>query len=218
MALFVDEARWRWRDLRWAHLISDQSVDELHPIAHEVGLRRMGFQGDHYDVPETLVPALLGLGVEQIPSRQLVVALRMSGLRRAAGIRVGHWEAGGEFGPSPDAAARAVETLTGFREQTEAARVVAEALARAPEVVNQTQVTLLQRNVGVAAVIEPVDVGPAWSELAAHFEVPSVPGEGPDTLSVGDGPADSGSGRRRPIVVVHRRPGARLIEVIGAEP
>ncbi len=203
MALFVDEARWRWRDLRWAHLISDRSTDELHPVAHEVGLRRMGFQGDHYDVPEPLVPALVALGVDQIPSRQLVVALRSSGLRRSPGSRVGHWELLGEHGPSPDLLDRATVSLRGARTQVEAADAVAGALWQAPIELLGTTVSVLHRTVGVVAVIEPAGDERAWTHVATHFEAAM---------------ARTDSGAEQPIVVVHRRPGSRLIEVIGAEP
>ena len=48
MAVLVDEAVWPWRGARWAHLVSDDSVDELHAFARRLGLRRMAFQGDHY--------------------------------------------------------------------------------------------------------------------------------------------------------------------------
>ena len=54
MTVLVDEAIWPWRGARWAHLVSDVSVAELHSFADRLGLRRMSFQGDHYDVPESV--------------------------------------------------------------------------------------------------------------------------------------------------------------------
>src|SRR6476646_4654956 len=51
MAILVDQAVWPWRGRRWAHLVSDESYDELHAFAARLGLPRHIFQGDHYDVP-----------------------------------------------------------------------------------------------------------------------------------------------------------------------
>jgi hypothetical protein len=79
----VDEARWPWRGSHWAHLVSDSSLDELHEVARRLGKRRLGFQGDHYDVDVIDRERALGLGVEPVGSRELVRRLRTSGLRRA---------------------------------------------------------------------------------------------------------------------------------------
>ena len=50
MTVLVDAAVWKWQGARWAHLVSDESFDELHEFAQRIGKRRLGFQGDHYDV------------------------------------------------------------------------------------------------------------------------------------------------------------------------
>ncbi len=92
MAVLVDEAVWPWRGARWAHLVSDESVDELHAFAHRLGLRRMAFQGDHYDVPADVRERALSLGAEAVRGRELVRRLRASGLRLAAADRPGSWE------------------------------------------------------------------------------------------------------------------------------
>ena len=47
MTVLVDAAVWEWRGARWAHLVSDESYDELHEFAQLLGKRRLGFQGDH---------------------------------------------------------------------------------------------------------------------------------------------------------------------------
>ncbi|NDH75560.1 MAG: DUF4031 domain-containing protein [Actinobacteria bacterium] len=52
MTVLVDAAVWKWQGARWAHLVSDESFDELHEFAQRIGKRRLGFQGDHYDVEE----------------------------------------------------------------------------------------------------------------------------------------------------------------------
>src|ERR1700738_3350135 len=49
VAILVDAAVWPWRGRRWAHLVSDDSYDELHGFARQLGIPRRAFQGDHYD-------------------------------------------------------------------------------------------------------------------------------------------------------------------------
>ena len=81
MAILVDEAIWQWRGQRWAHLVSDQDFGELHAFAETLGLRRVGFQGDHYDVETSTRRRAIDLGAVEISSRDLVRRLRSSGLR-----------------------------------------------------------------------------------------------------------------------------------------
>ncbi|MFT5202533.1 MAG: hypothetical protein ACI9C1_001925 [Candidatus Aldehydirespiratoraceae bacterium] len=81
MAVLVDEARWVWRGHQWAHLVSDQSYEELHEFARALGKRRLGFQGDHYDIHTVDRDRALGAGALAIGSRELVVRLRQAGLR-----------------------------------------------------------------------------------------------------------------------------------------
>ena len=85
VAVLVDEARWPWRGRLWAHLVSDSSYDELHELARSIGLRRIGFQGDHYDVDETDRARALAAGAVAADSRELVRRLRAAGLRRPGG-------------------------------------------------------------------------------------------------------------------------------------
>lgn len=51
MALYVDDAIWRWQGLRWAHLLADD-IDELHRFAIGLGIHRQSYQGP----PRTSVP------------------------------------------------------------------------------------------------------------------------------------------------------------------
>ena len=94
----VDEARWQWRGLRWAHLVSDESYDELHEFARRLGKRRLGFQGDHYDVDEHDRRRALDLGAARVDSRDLVRRLRAAGLRnrhaKPSWQRIGEWPPG----------------------------------------------------------------------------------------------------------------------------
>lgn len=81
MAILIDEARWWHRGEKWCHLVSDESYDELHDFAAQVGIPRRGFQGDHYDVPERYRGQLIDAGATAVESRELVRRLRASGLR-----------------------------------------------------------------------------------------------------------------------------------------
>lgn len=82
MAILVDAAIWPHRGRRWAHLVSDVSLDELHGFAAELGLRREWFQGDHYDVPSEVRERAIEQGARAVSSGELVRRLRASGLRR----------------------------------------------------------------------------------------------------------------------------------------
>jgi len=82
MAIIVDAAVWPWRDRLWAHLASDRSFDELHEFAQQMGRRRLGFQGDHYDIDEHDRLWAIELGAIVVDPRDLVRRLRAAGLRR----------------------------------------------------------------------------------------------------------------------------------------
>jgi len=82
VAVLVDTANWQWRGRRWAHLVSDVSFEELHDFARLLGKRRLGFQGDHYDVDQDERLRAVSLGAEPVDSRELVGRLRHAGLRR----------------------------------------------------------------------------------------------------------------------------------------
>jgi hypothetical protein len=85
--ILVDEARWPWRGRYWAHLVSDETYDELHSFAARLGLPRRAFQGDHYDVPADYREQAIALGAQPVDSRQLVARLRAAGLRRRGASR-----------------------------------------------------------------------------------------------------------------------------------
>ncbi len=87
----VDEASWWWRGRRWAHLVSDTSLEELHACAGRLGVRRVSFGGDHYDVTEQQRELALQAGAQAVSSRELVGALRRAGLRQPAGIGSHRW-------------------------------------------------------------------------------------------------------------------------------
>lgn len=84
MAILVDRAVWHRRGRRWAHLVSDQSFEELHAFAERLGLPPRAFHRDHYDVPEEWRERAIDLGAEPVDPRELVRRLRAAGLRRRA--------------------------------------------------------------------------------------------------------------------------------------
>jgi len=55
MAVYVDAAIWKWKGLRWCHLLADD-VDELHRFAQSIGVKQTSYQGPprtatpHYDL------------------------------------------------------------------------------------------------------------------------------------------------------------------------
>jgi hypothetical protein len=76
MAVYVDDARIRWRGKHWSHLVAD-TEDELHAAALALGLRVEWAQDRgrtlHYDLPESLRRRAIRLGVaEPITWRELV--------------------------------------------------------------------------------------------------------------------------------------------------
>ena len=66
----------------WSHLASDTSYDELHAFARELGIPERGFDRDHYDVPAEWYDEVVSRGVQPVSSRELVMGLVASGLRR----------------------------------------------------------------------------------------------------------------------------------------
>ncbi|CAN5831501.1 DUF4031 domain-containing protein [soil metagenome] len=81
VTVLIDEPRWWFRGRRWSHLVSDETLDELHQFADSVGIPRRGFQGDHYDIPEEYLAAMLAGGAVMVTSRDLLRRLRAAGLR-----------------------------------------------------------------------------------------------------------------------------------------
>ena len=81
MAIYVDPPRWSAHGRLWSHLVSDNSVAELHAFAAAAGIPRRAFEGDHYDVPAERYHALVAAGALPIETRQLLRILVDSGLR-----------------------------------------------------------------------------------------------------------------------------------------
>ena len=117
MTVLVDEARWEWRGSLWAHLVSDESYEELHELATSIGKRRLGFQGDHYDIDSVDRERAIAAGAVAVDSRELVRRLTAAGLRRANAKP--RWESLGTSPPGavPSRPVAGLRTIGGFGAQ-----------------------------------------------------------------------------------------------------
>ncbi len=86
MTVLVDACAWPHRGGLWCHLVSDVSFDELHAFARRIGVPRAAFQGDHYDLDESRRERALDLGAVSVDGRDIIAALRSSGLRRGPAL------------------------------------------------------------------------------------------------------------------------------------
>ena len=81
MAVLIDAPRWPAHGTRFAHLVSDTSLNELHAFAEAAGLPARAFDHDHYDVPERRHADLVARGARPVPEKELLRRLRAAGLR-----------------------------------------------------------------------------------------------------------------------------------------
>jgi len=79
--ILIDEPVWPAHGTVWAHLVSDESLDELHAFAASAGIPERGFDNDHYDVPQRRWHDLVALGAEPVTGRELLRRLQAAGLR-----------------------------------------------------------------------------------------------------------------------------------------
>lgn len=70
MTILVDDPIWPAHGRRFAHMISDAGLEELHAFAAALGLPGRAFHADHYDLPIDWWPrAVAGRGSAGQPSR-----------------------------------------------------------------------------------------------------------------------------------------------------
>ena len=79
--ILIDQPIWPAHDTLWAHIVSDESLEELHTFAAAAGIPRRGFDRDHYDVPAHKWHELVALGAQPVGVREFVQRLQASGLR-----------------------------------------------------------------------------------------------------------------------------------------
>jgi hypothetical protein len=81
MTVLIDQPIWPAHNTLWGHLVSDESLDELHAFAAAAGIPRRGFDGDHYDYPAERHDELVARGAVEVGVREMVTRLQQSGLR-----------------------------------------------------------------------------------------------------------------------------------------
>jgi uncharacterized protein DUF4031 len=72
--ILVDPVR-RHRSGEWCHMVSDESVEELHEFAAKIGLKRHSFQSvsrPHYDLRPSMRRLAVSMGAEEVGIRDLV--------------------------------------------------------------------------------------------------------------------------------------------------
>jgi predicted metal-dependent HD superfamily phosphohydrolase len=87
MAILIDPARWPAHGTVFSHLVSDESLEELHAFARATGVSPNAFDGDHYDVPVSMYEDLVAAGAQEVSGSELVRRLMKSGLRITAAER-----------------------------------------------------------------------------------------------------------------------------------
>lgn len=81
MTVFIDPPLWPAHGMLWSHLVSDESIDELHRFARAVELPLRSFDLDHYDVPDREHGRLVEAGAVAVSANELTRRLIASGLR-----------------------------------------------------------------------------------------------------------------------------------------
>ncbi|AJT41986.1 DUF4031 domain-containing protein [Psychromicrobium lacuslunae] len=87
MAVYLDPPRWPAHGTMFSHLISNQSLEELHSFAATAGIPERAFDRDHYDVPMRRRAELIALGAIPVEGSELTRLLIASGLRVPARLR-----------------------------------------------------------------------------------------------------------------------------------
>ncbi|MDQ0641858.1 DUF4031 domain-containing protein [Microbacterium murale] len=81
MTVLIDDPIWPAHGRLWAHLISEDSLDELHAFALRNSVPPRAFDLDHYDVPADALPRLIAAGAVHVGGKELTRRLIASGLR-----------------------------------------------------------------------------------------------------------------------------------------
>ncbi|UVJ39095.1 DUF4031 domain-containing protein [Arthrobacter sp. CJ23] len=81
MVVYLDPPMWPAHGTVFSHLISDDSLEELHAFAAAAQIPERAFDGDHYDVPERRYKDLVAAGAVPVEASVLVRKLIASGLR-----------------------------------------------------------------------------------------------------------------------------------------
>ena len=81
MAVYVDDAIWKWAGRRWCHLMADDEA-ELHRFAARLGLHRHSYQGPpktsapHYDITGFERDRAVRLGARAVGRAEILAVFR----------------------------------------------------------------------------------------------------------------------------------------------
>jgi len=89
VTVLIDDPIWPAHGRLWSHLVSDESLEQLHRFARDNDVPPRAFDRDHYDVPEESVARLIAAGAQHVGGKELVRRLIASGLRVTARDRRG---------------------------------------------------------------------------------------------------------------------------------
>lgn len=89
MTVLIDPPYWPRHGTTWSHLVSEESLDELHAFARSMGLPPRAFDHDHYDTPAERYDELVAAGAVPVSAKELVRRLVASGLRVTSAQRHG---------------------------------------------------------------------------------------------------------------------------------
>jgi hypothetical protein len=80
MAVYIDSANIKYRNMIMCHMIAD-SYEELHEMAEMIGMKRSWFQGNasfpHYDVCLTRKKKAIHYGSQEVTRRELVSHMKI---------------------------------------------------------------------------------------------------------------------------------------------
>lgn len=88
MTILIDPPVWPAWGTVFSHLVSDESLEELHEFALSNGVSPRAFDVDHYDVPERLYDDLVAAGALEVRATELIRRLIRSGMRVRAVARL----------------------------------------------------------------------------------------------------------------------------------
>lgn len=81
MAVYVDDAIWKWAGRRWCHLLADDEA-ELHRFAARLGIHRLSYQGPpkttapHYDLTGLERDRAIRMGAQAVGRAGILAVFR----------------------------------------------------------------------------------------------------------------------------------------------
>jgi hypothetical protein len=82
MAVYVDDAIWKWQGLTWCHLLADD-IAELHRFAMQLGIHPLSYQGPpktstpHYDLTAYERRRAIACGARPSSREEIVAVMRV---------------------------------------------------------------------------------------------------------------------------------------------